>query len=50
LYLFTELGMFAPYLAAAALSVVAAAVAWFHPGVARATEAVKVKPEPKAPL
>lgn len=50
LYLFSELGMFAPYIAAALLSIIAAAVAWLHPGVARVGEAVKIKPEPKAPL
>jgi len=50
LFLFSHLGMYAPYIAAASLGVVAVLVAWFHPGVARAGEAVKIKPEPKAPL
>ncbi|MBR9824394.1 MAG: MFS transporter [Alphaproteobacteria bacterium] len=50
LFLFSEFGMYAPYIASAALGAVAIVVAWFHPGVKRVGEAVKIKPEPKAPL
>ena len=50
LMLYNQLGPYSPYIAMAILCVFAFAVAWFHPGVARATEAVKIKPEPKAPV
>lgn len=50
LFLFNQLGMFAPYIAAAVLGSVAIVIAWFHPGIARAAEAVKIKPEPRPPL
>jgi MFS family permease len=50
LYMYHQLGHFSPYIAAAALSLIAAALAWFHPGIAQATKAVQIKPEPRAPV
>jgi MFS family permease len=50
LFMYHQLGHFSPYIAAAVLSAVAAALAWLHPGVARATQAVRLKPEPRAPV
>lgn len=50
LMLYNQLGPFSPYIAMAVLSVFAFLIAWFHPGIARATGAVKIKPEPKPPI
>ncbi len=50
LMLYNQLGPFSPYAAMAILSVFAFLIAWFHPAIAKATGAVKVKPEPKPPI
>ena len=50
LLMYNQLGHFSPYFAAAALALIAAVLAWLHPGIARATAVVKLKPEPRAPL
>jgi MFS family permease len=50
LMMYNQLGHFSPYIAAAVLALIAAVLAWLHPGIARATEVVKLKPEPRAPL
>ena len=50
LMMYNQLGHFSPYYAAAALALIAAVLAWRHPGIARATQVVKLKPEPRTPV
>ncbi|WP_417498406.1 MFS transporter [Maricaulis sp.] len=46
LMMYHQLGHHSPYIAAAGLSIIALALAWLHPGIARVTSVVTVKPEP----
>ena len=50
LFMYHHWGHFSPYIAAAILSVFAMILAIKHPGIARATQVVKLKPEPRTPL
>ena len=46
LFMYNQLGHLVPYYVAVVLSIIAAAIAWYHPGIRRAGEVVEVEPEP----
>ena len=47
LFLYNQAGHLSPYMLGAVLSVIAAAIAWFHPRIKKAVEVVTLEPEPE---
>jgi MFS family permease len=50
LFMYHQLGHFSPYIAAAALGLIAMALSWLHPAIAKARTVVTLKPEPRTPI
>jgi MFS family permease len=50
LFMYHQLGHFSPYIAAAILGLLAMALSWLHPAIAKARTVVALKPEPRTPI